>query len=460
MSSSLLMPALSPTMEHGRLVRWLVAPGAAVRAGQVVAEVETDKATLEIEADIAGTIAELLVAAGADKVRVGTPIARLLPAGTQSTAMPSLAPPSSPQPAPFPVTTASGLGGPISVAGDASPSPPLPRNAAWQPLATGNPVDRPRSGSDAVRHAISDAMREDDGIIVLVESSTKDPVAALLMRELAGKPGPARLIESPGASPAELVAMAIGAAASGLRPIVGLCSPADAVAALAPLIEAAGLAARAGGRIGSPLVVRGPAGAPAGQAGPMLAQWLAAVPGLAVLAPASAAEQGRMMTAALACPGPVLILESDGPEALDAGSAPAPEIGRARIVRPGRQATVVAYADGLTVALTAARSLAEEAIDVEVVDLRSLRPLDRETVRASVRHTHRIVIVDAAWPVCSIGAEIAADVAATCFDDLDAPPLRVAAADAPVPFATPLALMARPTAADVVKAVKAVCYAS
>ncbi len=441
MPTPILMPALSPDQQEGKLARWLVRAGDRVRAGDVIAEIEADRSTMEIEATDDGTLVEILVPAGTLNVRASTPIALLNGVAVRVDGT-----------------------GPETAGADADPV----ETGAAVPLAVG---DEPASDGafdhitlrEALRDAMAEEMRRDAGVFLIGEQVGEGGGAHKAGQGLIEEFGAGRVLDTPIATQG-FAGLAIGAAMAGLRPVVEFMSWSFASQAVDQIVNSAAKTRyRSGGEMSVPVVFRGPDGASsraAAQHSQCFAAWYAHVPGLKVVAPSTPADAKGLLKAAIRDPDPVLVLES---EALYAATGPVPrgedvlvEIGRARIARPGRDVTIVGYGRAVTTALAAAELLAAEGIDAEVIDLRTLRPLDMATVVYSVERTNRIVTVEEAWPVCSIGSEVCARVAIEAFDHLDAPPAKVAGADVPMPYAANLERLALPDAAAVTAAVKAV----
>jgi pyruvate dehydrogenase E1 component beta subunit len=453
MSIPVLMPALSPTMEEGKLAKWLVAAGTKVKPGDVIAEIETDKATMEVEAVDEGVIAEILVAAGTEGVKVNTPIAVIAGEG----AAPS---PSRPQSQP-----ASALAQPAASAPAAAPAAPALVRAAEPEVAPGTEFTT-QTMREALRDGMAEEMRRDPDVLLMGEEVAQYQGAYKVSQGLLDEFGPRRVIDTP-ITEQGFAGIGVGAAFAGLKSIVEFMTWNFAMQAIDQIINSAAKTLyMAGGQLGCPIVFRGPNGAAArvaAQHSQCYSAWYAHVPGLKVVAPSNPADAKGLIKAAIRDPNPVLILEN---EILYGTSGPVPKgvdwvvpIGKAKIAREGRHCTVVSFARGMQYALGAADVLAKEGIECEVIDLRSLRPLDMETVLASVRKTNRLVTVEEAWPVCSVGSEICAQAAIQAFDHLDAPPAKVTGADVPMPYAANLEKLALPTIEQVVAAVKGVSYA-
>jgi pyruvate dehydrogenase E1 component beta subunit len=473
MPTEILMPALSPTMEEGKLAKWLVAEGQSVKPGDVIAEIETDKATMEVEAVDEGKVSKLLVAEGTEGVKVNTPIA-LLDGEAGAAAVPGSAP------APRGEKRVDAQ--PMPAQAKPQPSPPQAERAARPapPAATAlaevQEVIPPDVGPgvetitqtmrEALRDAMAEEMRRDKDVFLMGEEVAQYQGAYKISQGLLDEFGAERVIDTP-ITEQGFAGIGVGAAFAGLKPIVEFMTWNFAMQAIDQIVNSAAKTLyMSGGQVNCPIVFRGPNGAAArvaAQHSQCYSAWYAHVPGLKVVAPSNPADAKGLLKSAVRDPNPVLVLEN---EVLYGSSGPVPKvedwlvpIGKARIARPGTHVTIVSFARGMVYALDAAVELAKEGIEAEVIDLRTLRPLDLETVIASVRKTNRIVTVEEAWPVCSVGSEICAQVAMQAFDYLDAPPAKVSGADVPMPYAANLERLALPSAAQVVEAAKAVCYA-
>jgi pyruvate dehydrogenase E1 component beta subunit len=456
MPTEILMPALSPTMEEGKLARWLVAEGQDVKPGDVIAEIETDKATMEVEAVDEGKVSKLLVAEGTEGVKVNTPIA-LLDGEAPSAARSASA---SPSPAPTPTPTAE----PSAVTEKRAPTPPPVARAPEPEIAPGTETVT-QTMREALRDAMAEEMRRDKDVFLMGEEVAQYQGAYKISQGLLDEFGDKRVIDTP-ITEQGFAGIGVGAAFAGLKPIVEFMTWNFGMQAIDQIVNSAGKTLyMSGGQVSCPIVFRGPNGAAArvaAQHSQCFSAWYAHVPGLKVVAPSNPADAKGLLKSAIRDPNPVLVLEN---EVLYGSSGPVPKvddwlvpIGKARIARPGTHVTVVSFARGMVYALEAAVELAKEGIEAEVIDLRTLRPLDLETVVASVKKTNRIVTVEEAWPVCSVGSEICAQVAMQAFDYLDAPPAKVTGADVPMPYAANLERLALPNAAQVVEAARAVCY--
>jgi pyruvate dehydrogenase E1 component beta subunit len=443
MSTQILMPALSPTMTEGKLARWLKKVGDEVRAGDVIAEIETDKATMEVEAVDEGKLARILVPEGTENVAVNTPIAVLAGEGVDAGA---LAAPKPPVPAEPPKAVAA----PALV-----PATPVEEAAErdW-----GQTV--PLTVREALRDALAAELRADERVFLLGEEVGQYQGAYKISQGLLDEFGPRRIIDTP-ITEQGFTGMAVGAAMNGLRPVVEFMTFNFAMQAIDQIINSAAKTLyMSGGQMGCPIVFRGPNGAAsrvAAQHSQCYASWYAHCPGLKVIAPYSAADAKGLLRAAIRDPNPVIFLENeilyghtfDCPTADDFVLP----IGRAKVERVGEHVTIVAFSIMVDVALKAAERLAAQGISAEVINLRTLRPLDIGTVIRSVRKTNRIVTVEEGWPFAGIGAEIVMQVVENCFDWLDAPPMRVHGLDVPLPYAANLEKLALPQPEWVVDAV-------
>nr|WP_164156302.1 pyruvate dehydrogenase complex E1 component subunit beta [Sandarakinorhabdus rubra] len=443
MMPQILLPAMSPTMEEGTLAKWLVAVGDVVKPGDVIAEIETDKATMELEADDGGTVTALLVAAGAEGVKVGTPIIAI--AGEDEAEAPA---PAAPAATPAPV---------------AAPAPAPAAAPVTTPEAATGPTRR-QTVREALRDAMAEEMRADGTVFVMGEEVAEYQGAYKVTQGLLEEFGPARVIDTP-ITEYGFAGLGTGAAMGGLKPIVEFMTFNFAMQAIDHIINSAAKTLyMSGGQMRCPIVFRGPNGAAsrvAAQHSQNFGPWYASVPGLIVIAPYSADDAKGLLKAAIRSPDPVVFLEN---ELLYGQSFDVPDgehvvpIGKARVVRAGSDVTLVSYSIGVGVALAAADTLAADGISAEVIDLRTLRPLDRASVLASLKKTNRLVVVEEGWPTCSIASEIMAICMEDGFDDLDAPVLRVTNADVPLPYAANLEKAALVKAEDVVSAARAVCY--
>jgi pyruvate dehydrogenase E1 component beta subunit len=456
MPIQILMPALSPTMTEGKLAKWLKREGDAVRAGDVLAEIETDKATMEVEAVDEGILGRILVAEGSEGVAVNHPIAILLREGEDAATLDALPPAKE---APEPVTAESG---PLPAM---TPLPGMPT----QPTAQAEPEyagpTKTMTVREALRDAMAEEMRRDPEVFLMGEEVAQYQGAYKVSQGLLDEFGPQRVIDTP-ITEMGFAGLGVGAAFAGLKPIVEFMTFNFAMQAIDQIINSAAKTLyMAGGQMGSPIVFRGPNGAAArvgAQHSQCYASWYAHCPGLKVVAPWSGADAKGLMKAAIRDPNPVIVLEN---EILYGQSFEVPTdpefvvpIGRAKIERPGKDVTITAFSRMVGVALEAAEQLARDGIDAEVINLRSLRPIDTETISRSVRKTNRIVSVEEGWPTAGIGSEIAALMMEHVFDYLDAPVARVTGADVPMPYAANLERLTLPQPDRVVAAARAVLY--
>jgi pyruvate dehydrogenase E1 component beta subunit len=456
MPTQILMPALSPTMEEGKLAKWLVKSGSHIKPGDIIAEIETDKATMEVEAVEEGTVSELLIAEGTDNVKVNTPIAVVLADGEANGAGTSAPPKSAPQQA--------APAAPINATPAARTAPPPPAAPALADTSVAPGTEMvTQTMREALRDAMAEEMRRDPDVLLMGEEVAQYQGAYKVSQGLLDEFGERRVIDTP-ITEQGFAGIGVGAAMSGLKPIVEFMTWNFAMQAIDQIINSAAKTLyMSGGQMGCPMVFRGPNGAAsrvAAQHSQCYSSWYAHVPGLKVVIPSNPADAKGLLKSAIRDPNPVLVLEN---EMLYGMSGPVPKvedwlvpIGKARIAREGRDVTIVSFARGMQYALAAAETLAGEGIEAEVIDLRSLRPIDWDTILTSIRKTSRIVTVEEAWPVCSIGSEICAQAAIQAFDYLDAPPVKVSGADVPMPYAANLEKLALPSAGQVVAAVKSV----
>ncbi len=457
MPTQILMPALSPTMEEGKLAQWLVQTGSRIKPGDVIAEIETDKATMEVEAVDEGTVSELLIAEGTDNVKVNTPIAVVVGEGEGNGAAASSAPPRSAPPQAAPAA-------PVNATPAAPPKPQPPSAPVLADTSIAPDTEMmTQTMREALRDAMAEEMRRDPDVFLMGEEVAQYQGAYKVSQGLLDEFGARRVIDTP-ITEQGFAGVGVGAAMAGLKPIVEFMTWNFAMQAIDQIINSAAKTLyMSGGQMGCPMVFRGPNGAAArvaAQHSQCYSAWYAHVPGLKVVVPSTPADAKGLLKSAIRDPNPVLVLEN---EMLYGMSGPVPKvddwlvpIGKARIAREGSDVTIVSFARGMQYALAAAETLAGEGIEAEVIDLRSLRPIDWETILNSVRKTSRIVTVEEAWPVCSIGSEICAQVAIQAFDYLDAPPAKVSGADVPMPYAANLEKLALPNADQVVAAVKSV----
>ena len=458
MATQILMPALSPTMEEGKLAKWLKAVGDTVKSGDILAEIETDKATMEIEAVDEGKLAAILVAAGTENVKVNTPIAVIAADGEDiSAASAPAAAASAPAPvasAPEPAAAAPTVPATVRV-DDVLPEPDYP---AGTEMVT-------QTVREALRDAMAEEMRRDGTVFVMGEEVAEYQGAYKITQGLLQEFGPDRVIDTP-ITEHGFAGLGVGASWGGLKPIVEFMTFNFAMQAMDHIINSAAKTLyMSGGQMGSSIVFRGPNGAAArvgAQHSQDYAAWFSHVPGLKVVQPYSASDFKGLLKSAIRDPNPVVFLEN---EILYGQSFQVPKlddftvpIGKAKIVRPGHDATIVSFGIGMTYALKAAEELAKKHIYAEVIDLRTLRPLDMATVIRSVQKTGRCVTVEEGWPQCSIGSEIASRLVSEAFDYLDAPVLKVTGKDVPMPYAANLEKLALPNVQEVIDAVRAVTY--
>ncbi len=460
MAIELKMPALSPTMEEGTLAKWLVKEGDTVKSGDILAEIETDKATMEFEAIDEGVIGQILVAEGTDNVKVGTVIATITGEGEEASSAPVRAEPveaptaEAPKAEDAPKKAESGTEQLAVKAQAAVADPAIPEGTAMVKLTV----------REALRDAMAEEMRADDRVFVMGEEVAEYQGAYKVTQGLLQEFGAQRVVDTP-ITEYGFAGLGSGAAMGGLKPIIEFMTFNFAMQAIDHIINSAAKTNyMSGGQMRCPIVFRGPNGAAsrvAAQHSQNFAPWYASVPGLIVIAPYDAADAKGLMKAAIRSEDPVVFLEN---ELLYGRSFEVPDvadfvlpIGKARVMREGRDVTIVSYSIGVGLALDAAESLAGEGIDAEVIDLRTLRPLDTATVLASLKKTNRLVVVEEGWPVCSIASEIAMVAMEQGFDDLDAPVMRVCNEDVPLPYAANLEKAALVDTPRVIKAVKAVC---
>lgn len=458
MPVEILMPALSPTMEEGKLAKWLVKEGDEVTSGDVIAEIETDKATMEVEAIDEGRIGRILVDEGTDGVLVNTPIAVVLGDGEDVSSIVASSNTTAPAAGtPTPVNAASS-DTPVSGAPSSEPAadPEIPAGTAMTSTTV----------REALRDAMAEEMRADDTVFVMGEEVAEYQGAYKVTQGLLDEFGDRRVVDTP-ITEHGFAGLGVGAAFAGLKPIVEFMTFNFAMQAVDQIINSAAKTRyMSGGQMGCSIVFRGPNGAAsrvAAQHSQDYSSWYAHIPGLKVLAPYSAADAKGLLKAAIRDPNPIIFLEN---EVLYGQASDVPQlddfvlpIGKARILRDGSDVTLVSFSNGLSYTLAAADMLAEEGISAEVIDLRTIRPMDHDTIIASVQKTGRLVTIEEGWSICGVGAEISAVVMERAFDYLDAPVTRVSGKDVPMPYAANLEKLALPSAAEVVAAAKSVCYA-
>jgi pyruvate dehydrogenase E1 component beta subunit len=469
MPTEVLMPALSPTMEKGNLAKWLKKEGDKIKSGDVIAEIETDKATMEVEAADEGTLGKILVPEGTADVAVNTPIAVILGEGEDKgsikAAKPALqqttgesAPPAKAQkqdtkaqeaPAPRAAKT------PEAPARQAANDPDIPEGTEMVTMTM----------REALRDAMAEEMRRDKDVFVMGEEVAEYQGAYKVTQGLLQEFGAKRVIDTP-ITEHGFAGLGIGAALAGLKPVVEFMTFNFAMQAMDQLINSAAKTLyMSGGQMGCQIVFRGPNGAAArvaAQHSQDYSAWYSHIPGLKVIAPSTAADAKGLLKAAIRDLNPVIFLEN---EILYGHSSPVPKlddfvlpIGKAKIARAGNDVTIIAWSMGMSYALKAADELAKDGIDAEVIDLRTLKPMDTETIITSVQKTGRAVTVEEGWQQSGVGAEIAARIVEHAFDYLDAPVARVSGKDVPMPYAANLEKLALPSVAEVVEAAKAVCY--
>ncbi|MGD1933217.1 MAG: pyruvate dehydrogenase complex E1 component subunit beta [Candidatus Phaeomarinobacter sp.] len=452
MPTNITMPALSPTMEEGTLAKWLVKEGDTVEAGAVIAEIETDKATMEVEAVDEGVIGKIVVAEGTEEVPVNDVIAVLVEEGEDASAV-DAAPSAAPRPAPEVSQPAS-----EPVAAPVAPQmaePDVPQGVELKSITV----------REALRDAMAEEMRADDRVFVMGEEVAEYQGAYKVTQGLLEEFGARRVIDTP-ITEHGFAGIGVGAAFADLRPVVEFMTFNFAMQAIDQIINSAAKTRyMAGGQIGCPIVFRGPNGAAArvaAQHSQDYAAWYAHIPGLVVIAPYSAADAKGLLKAAIRDPNPVIFLEN---EVMYGKSFDVPDtddwivpIGKAKVLKEGTDVTIVSHSHSLTYVMDALPELEAAGISAEVIDLRTIRPLDKQAIIDSVKKTNRCVTVEEGWSICGIGSEISAILMQDAFDYLDAPVMRVAGKDVPMPYAANLEKLALPSAADVVEAVKTVTY--
>jgi pyruvate dehydrogenase E1 component beta subunit len=462
MPIQVLMPALSPTMEKGNLAKWLKKEGETIKSGDVIAEIETDKATMEVEATDEGTLGKILIPEGTADVAVNTPIATILADGESAADLSKApAPAKQEKPAEAPAAEAKSAPAPKEETAPAAPSAaaaPDPEIPAGTEMVT-------MTIRDALRDAMAEEMRRDPDVFLMGEEVAEYQGAYKVSQGLLQEFGARRVIDTP-ITEHGFAGIGVGAAMTGLKPIVEFMTFNFAMQAIDQIINSAAKTLyMSGGQMGCSIVFRGPNGAAsrvAAQHSQDYSAWYSQVPGLKVVAPFSAADYKGLLKAAIRDPNPVIFLEN---EMLYGHSGEVPKlddyvipIGKARVVRSGNHVSIISWSNGMSYALKAADELAKEGIEVDLIDLRSLRPLDTDTIVTSVMKTGRAVTVEEGWQQNGVGAEIAARIMEHAFDYLDAPVTRVSGKDVPMPYAANLEKLALPSVAEVVAAAKAVCY--
>jgi len=469
MPTEVLMPALSPTMEKGNLAKWLKKEGDSIKSGDVIAEIETDKATMEVEAADEGTLGQILVPEGTADVAVNTPIAVILNEGEDKGAIKDVKPSQqakaaeSVPPAAMPAARVPETPAPKNE--QKAPAAPTEARAVADPAIPEGTEMVTMTMREALRDAMAEEMRRDEDVFVMGEEVAEYQGAYKVTQGLLQEFGDRRVIDTP-ITEHGFAGLGVGAALSGLKPVVEFMTFNFAMQAMDQLINSAAKTLyMSGGQMGCQIVFRGPNGAAArvaAQHSQDYSSWYSHIPGLKVISPSTAADAKGLLKAAIRDPNPVIFLEN---EILYGHSSPVPKlddfvlpIGKAKIAREGKDVTIVAWSMGMSYALKAAEELAAEGIEAEVIDLRTLRPMDTETLVESVKKTGRCVTVEEGWAQSGVGAEIAARLMEHAFDYLDAPVLRVTGKDVPMPYAANLEKLALPSAAEVVEAAKSVCY--
>jgi pyruvate dehydrogenase E1 component beta subunit len=464
MSTNVLMPALSPTMEQGKLAKWLKKEGDAVRSGDILAEIETDKATMEVEAIDEGFLSKILVPEGADNVAVNTPIAVITANGEAAANAPQ--PPAAAAPVRAPANGAGGAPHPAAekTAADAAPAASSAAIDRASEFPEGTPMVS-MTVREALRDAMAEEMRRDESVFVMGEEVAEYQGAYKITQGLLQEFGDKRVVDTP-ITEHGFAGLAVGAAMAGLRPIVEFMTFNFAMQAMDQIINSAAKTLyMSGGQLGCPIVFRGPNGAAArvaAQHSQDFTAWFSHVPGLQVVAPYTAADAKGLLKSAIRDPNPVIFLEN---EILYGHSFDVPKIddflvpiGRGRTARAGTHVTLVSFSIGMVYALKAAEELAKDGIEAEVIDLRTIRPMDTALIIESVKKTGRCVTVEEGWPQSGVGAEIVALLMEHAFDYLDSPVVRVTGKNVPMPYAANLEKLALPNAGEVVAAAKAALY--
>ena len=475
MPTNILMPALSPTMEEGNLAKWLKKEGDKVSAGDVIAEIETDKATMEVEAVDEGTLQKILVQEGSEGVKVNTPIAVLLQEGESADAAAPAAEKSAPAKADAdtPKAASGDAGG---KAREAAAEPSARKESAKAPAAPKVDVvsdpDIPAGTEmvaitvrEALRDAMAEEMRRDENVFIMGEEVAEYQGAYKITQGLLQEFGARRVVDTP-ITEHGFAGIGVGAAMAGLRPIVEFMTFNFAMQAIDQIVNSAAKTLyMSGGQMGAPIVFRGPNGAAArvgAQHSQDYAAWYSHIPGLKVIQPYTAADAKGLLKAAIRDPNPIIFLEN---EILYGQTFDVPKtedfvlpIGKARVHKQGRDVTIVSFGIGMTYAVKAEAELREMGIDAEIIDLRTIRPLDFDTIIASVRKTNRLVTIEEGFPQSSVGDHIASQVMQRAFDHLDAPVITIAGKDVPMPYAANLEKLALPNVGEVIEAVKAVTY--
>jgi pyruvate dehydrogenase E1 component beta subunit len=469
MPTEVLMPALSPTMEKGNLAKWLKKEGDSIKSGDVIAEIETDKATMEVEAADEGTLGKILVPEGTADVAVNTPIAVILGEGEDKDAIRDVKPSQQEKAAesapPAATSSAKALETPAPQKEPRAAGAPAEAEVAADPTIPEGTEMVTMTMREALRDAMAEEMRRDEDVFVMGEEVAEYQGAYKVTQGLLQEFGDRRVIDTP-ITEHGFAGLGVGAALSGLKPVVEFMTFNFAMQAMDQLINSAAKTLyMSGGQMGCQIVFRGPNGAAArvaAQHSQDYSSWYSHIPGLKVVSPSTAADAKGLLKAAIRDPNPVIFLEN---EILYGHSSPVPKlddfvlpIGKAKIARAGKDVTIISWSMGMSYALKAAEELAAEGIEAEVIDLRTLKPMDTETIVQSVKKTGRAVTVEEGWAQSGVGAEIAARLMEQAFDYLDAPVLRVTGKDVPMPYAANLEKLALPSAAEVVEAAKSVCY--
>ncbi len=462
MPIEVLMPALSPTMEKGNLAKWLKKVGDRVKSGDIIAEIETDKATMEVEAADEGTLGKILVPEGTADVAVNTPIAVILSDGEDKSAIADSKP--APQAKPAPAAKAEKTESKPAPKAAPAPEAPAAHASADPDIPEGTEMVT-MTMREALRDAMAEEMRRDKEVFVVGEEVAEYQGAYKVTQGLLQEFGDKRVIDTP-ITEHGFAGLGVGAALAGLKPIVEFMTFNFAMQAIDQIINSAAKTLyMSGGQMGCSIVFRGPNGAAArvaAQHSQDYSAWFSHIPGLRVIAPSNAADAKGLLKAAIRDPNPVIFLEN---EILYGHSSPVPKlddfvlpIGKAKIARAGSDVTIIAWSMGMSYALKAAEELAKDGIEAEVIDLRTLKPMDTDTIVASVQKTGRAVTVEEGWQQSGVGAEIAARIMEHAFDYLDAPVARVSGKEVPMPYAANLEKLALPSIAEVVEAAKSVCY--
>ncbi len=450
MSINVLMPALSPTMEEGKLAKWLKKAGDRVKSGDVLAEIETDKATMEVEAVDEGIIAQILVPEGTENVKVNTPIAVIAGEGEEASA------------APAPKVAEAAV--PAAVKSTAAPSAPVALAPPDSEIPQGTKMVT-MTVREALRDAMAEEMRRDGDVFVMGEEVAEYQGAYKVTQGLLQEFGAKRVIDTP-ITEHGFAGIAVGAGMAGLKPIVEFMTFNFAMQAIDQIVNSAAKTLyMSGGQMGCPIVFRGPNGA-ASRVGAQHSQdftaWYSSIPGLKVVAPYSAADAKGLLKSAIRDPNPIVFLEN---EIIYGQSFEVPEIedylvpiGKAKTVRPGKDVSIITWSIGVRYAMNAAIELEKEGIDVEIIDLRTIRPMDLEAILTSVKKTGRCVTIEEGYPQSGVGAEIAAQVMTGAFDYLDAPVVRITGKDVPMPYAANLERLALPSIPEIVASVKSILY--